>query len=350
MDVIILTAGLALFLGAYLWWGFSSLLAESWQFFASVPKAKLEDGSWQGVNFTYYGFFIAVAYTFALVSCLFLMGASGMGRGPAWITVIGVFAACMPASKVVAAVVEKKKHTFTVGGAFFVGILLAPWVSWGAGIAFKNGGGNDFVLASCAALSVAYAFGEGMGRLSCISFGCCYGKPVESLSPIWRRIFSRAAFVFHGKTRKIAFAHGLDETPVVPVQALTAVIYCLSAVAGVFLFLLGHYTAAFWETVFITQLWRFGSEFLRADYRGEGKVSAYQYMALLGLGYAFLLPFVFPAPPQPAAPAVAAGFNALWNPAAILAFQAIWIVVFLRYGKSTVTGSTLKFFVRTERI
>jgi hypothetical protein len=30
----------------------------------------------------------------------------------------------------------------------------------------------------------------------------------------------------------------------------------------------------------VTQVWRFLSEFLRADYRGSGRISAYQVMAL----------------------------------------------------------------------
>lgn len=349
VDILMLTLALTVSVGAYLWWGFSRLSAEKWQFLASVPGTKLDDGSWQGTNFTFYGFFIAVSYTAAIVACLFLMSAAGMGQRASWLTVTGVFAFAMPASRLVARLVEKKAHTFTVGGAFFVGILIAPWVSWGASLAFKTGNGSENVLAACAALSIAYAFGEGMGRLSCISFGCCYGKPVESLPPFWRNVFGKANFVFHGKTRKIAFAHGLDETRVVPVQAMTAVIYCLSGVAGVWLFLTGHYTAAFWETILITQVWRFASEFLRADYRGQGKISAYQYMAVLGLLYAFLLPLVFPSSSLPSSHPVSSGFRAIWNPSAILAFQAIWIMVFLRYGKSTVTGSTLRFFVHTER-
>jgi hypothetical protein len=40
----------------------------------------------------------------------------------------------------------------------------------------------------------------------------------------------------------------------------------------------------------------------------------------------------------------------LWNPAALLFCQALWLAVFLITGRSMVTGSTLSFFVRSDRI
>ena len=80
-------------------------------------------------------------------------------------------------------------------------------------------------------------------------------------------------FVFSGKTKKIAYAHGLDGQKVIPVQALTSLIFCASGLAGVYLFLEGHYQTAFLQAVVVTQFWRFVSELLRADYRGEGKIS-----------------------------------------------------------------------------
>ena len=56
---------------------------------------------------------------------------------------------------------------------------------------------------------------------------------------------------------------------------------------------------AFVITIAVTQLWRLYSETLRADYRGGGEVSVYQWMAVAGVVYAavggFLLRAIGPA-------------------------------------------------------
>lgn len=51
-----------------------------------------------------------------------------------------------------------------------------------------------------AAMAVAYTLGEGLGRLGCISFGCCYGKAIDTCHPLVRRIFSKTPFIFKGAT------------------------------------------------------------------------------------------------------------------------------------------------------
>jgi prolipoprotein diacylglyceryltransferase len=86
-----------------------------------------------------------------------------------------------------------------------------------------------------AALATAYALGEGVGRLACISFGCCYGKPMDQVHPLLRRLFARHAFVFTGPTKKIAYADGLDGREIFPIQAVTATLYCAAALAGAYL-------------------------------------------------------------------------------------------------------------------
>ena len=62
------------------------------------------------------------------------------------------------------------------------------------------------MLETMGAIFIAYAFGEGIGRLACISFGCCYGKPLSECNPLIERIFQRWNFAFQGKTKKIAYA------------------------------------------------------------------------------------------------------------------------------------------------
>jgi len=200
-----------------------------------------------------------------------------------------------------------------------------------------------------AALSVSYAFGEGIGRLACISFGCCYGKPLSVCHPLIQHLFRKRNFIFSGKTKKIAYANGWDGEPVLPIQAVTAVIYCGAGIAGVYLFLNGFYAAAFLESLIITQVWRSISEIFRADFRGDRKISAYQVMSLSAVIYAVVM-VLLQSEASTATPNVLRGMGYLWHPAVILALQLLWAFVFLYTGRSRVTGSLVSFHVIRERI
>ena len=107
-----------------------------------------------------------------------------------------------------------------------------------------------------------------MGRLACISFGCCYGKPLDQLGPAARRLFEQFHYSFSGEMKKIAYGSGPDGAKVVPVQALSALVLVSSGLVGVLLFLNSCYAAAVLVTALVSQLWRAYSEELRADYRG----------------------------------------------------------------------------------
>jgi hypothetical protein len=340
----------AIFLALYLWWGFRCLPAERWQILATVPSAKAEPNGWQGVNFTWYGLLTANAYLVAVGVLLVLMGSVGVPPLGTAILAAVMLACCVPASRLVARVVEKKAHTFTVGGAVFVGILITPPVivlinrTVGQALSF-----HIPVMAAYAAIAIAYAFGEGLGRLACISFGCCYGKPLSSSSPLLRRIFSGRCFVFFGRTKKIAYAGAMEGTEVIPIQAVTAVLYTGCGLLSAWLFLGAHYSAAFLAATVFTQAWRSFSETMRADYRGAGRISAYQVMGMIGVVYAAGAALIL-AEPSLAPPEVAAGLANLWNPALILFLQGIWLAIFLHTGRSTVTGAVLSFHVHEDRI
>ena len=198
-------------------------------------------------------------------------------------------------------------------------------------------------------MSIAYTLGEGIGRLACISFGCCYGKPLADYSPLINKIFQRHNFIFSGKTKKIAYAHELDGQQVIPVQAITAVIYSLTGLAGCYLFLKGFTTAAFVLTLIVTQLWRALSEFMRADYRGEGKISVYQIMALIACLYGFLIVYIFNET-SAGTPDLVLGVAALWNPALLIFLLALWVAIFFYSGKSMVTTSLIEIHVLREKI
>ncbi|MGD2150864.1 MAG: prolipoprotein diacylglyceryl transferase [Desulfobacterales bacterium] len=343
-------AAIALIITVLFQRSFKSLPKEKWQIIGAIPKEKIDDNKWRGVNLTYYGFFNACAYVFATALFFVLLGALDIPMVIIFTISIALFSFCMPASKMVARIVEKKPSTFSVGGAFFVGIIIIPWMVWLIGATLGKHMGIDLQISSViAAVAIAYAFGEGIGRLACISFGCCYGKLLSDISPFFRRLFKNRCFIFYGKTKKIAYAHGYDNQKVLPIQGVTAVIFSVSGLLGLYFFFNGKYVAAFFVTVLVTQSWRFLSEFYRADYRGKHKISTYQIMGICSIPYAALIAVFFPTSISQI-PDVLKGLQAFWNPGVIIFLEILWLVTFLFTGRSQVTGSTLSFHVVKDKI
>ncbi len=335
-----------------LWWAFKKLPGEEWQILASLPVKKEEDGSWSGINLTYYGFFIANAYLTALTVYFMLLGSVGMDWKISTALVALLLAICAPAAGWVARLVEKKRHTLTVGGASFTGIVLAPWIAMipgHLGPMVNVGIGGFSPWAFLAALAIAYSLGEGLGRLACISFGCCYGKPLEESAPWVRRLFAHRTFTFRGATKKVAYAGGLENRPLIPIQAVTSIFYLLVGLAGMELFSRAMYAWAFMGVVTATQGWRFLSEFLRSDHRGRASLSDYQIMAALAPVYSLVWLFFLPDA-HTARPDLARGLASLWTPWTILFLQAVWIGAFHQTGRSRVTASRLSFHVHRDRI
>ena len=338
--------GCAACLAVVLLWSFRYLPEEKWQIIAAVPVKKDETGFWHGVNLTYYGFLVASAQSVAVSMFFVLMGALHVSHSDLAILSIGLLFVCILASKILAKIVEKKLNTFTVGGASFVGIILAPLILW-----IFNGLFHKFVpmLPFLAAVSVAYALGEGIGRLACISFGCCYGKPLSKIHPFLASFLKHICISFEGKTKKISYEAGLDNTEVVPVQAITSILCVSVGLLGTYLYLNEKYDLAFVLSIVVTQGWRFFSETLRADYRGKGKVTVYQWMSiiaiLVAIGFQVYLPQSMQNQPE-----LLKGLRQLWNPAWIIFIQVLWVAVFLYLGRSRVTSSTLAFNVRHDMI
>ena len=342
--IFVLALGAAL--AALLGWAFRTLPRDGWQIMATVPQRRQHSGAWVGANLTYYGLITASAGTAAIAVFLVLMAAVHAPPSTGLALVAAVIACCLPASKLVARVVERKQHTSTVAGAVFIGLLVAPLA-----IAAINAGASAPrapLAPAMAAIAVAYVIGEGLGRLACISFGCCYGKPVAHLGPRARRLFERFHFAFQGETRKIAYASGLEGIKVVPIQAITATLYVGIGLAGMLAFLQSRYRLAYALTILVSQVWRLCSEALRADHRGGGRISAYQKMTVIGIAYSLAL---LAALPQGGPPAdLLAGLAAMWNPLVIVALQLLWSIMFLATGWSAVTGSLLSFHVHRDRI
>jgi hypothetical protein len=340
--ILALTALLALVLR----WAFRSLPREEWQMLAAVPVEKRDCDDWHGVNLTYYGLLIAVSCAFSSAVALVLMGSVGI-PGRVGLAIIGVMlVVCIPMSRIVARVVEKRLHTLTIAGPAFLGIVAAPGIVWLADIVLEPLTGTRIpMLPVLAAFSVAYAMGEGLGRLACISFGCCYGKPLVECHPMLQRLLSRYGFVFSGKTKKISYESGLDGEPVVPIQAMTSSLFVGTGVVGIFLFLRGLFAESLIVTLTITQAWRIVSETLRSDYRGEGSWSAYQGLAAVAILYGVGIYFL--APRSTIDPAdLVQGLGSLWDPVVILLLQVVFAATFLWTGRSTVTESTMVFRIR----
>jgi len=350
MVNILFISAIALVIAVLFQQSFKSLPKEKWQIIGAIPKKKIDDNKWLGMNLTYYGFFNANAYGFATALIFVLLGSLEIPLVIIFTIVITIFVFCMPASKIVARIVEKKPSTFSVAGAFFVGIIIIPWVVWLIRETLGIQMGVDVqILTVLAAVSIAYAFGEGIGRLACISFGCCYGKPLSDVSSIFQKLFEKKNFIFRGKTKKIAYAHGYDNQKVMPIQAVTAIIFTASGLLGLCFFLNRNFIAAFFITVLMTQSWRFLSEFYRADYRGERKISAYQIMGICSILYAVFIAVFFPTAPSQF-PNILKGLQVFWHPEVILFIEALWIATFLFTGRSEVTSATMSFHVVKEKV
>lgn len=350
MTNVMFVGCLGAVLGAALLWAYRTLPGEGWQILATLPLHKDGSGHWVGVNLTYYGLITASATLVAVVTFLVLMGAIQVPLPATLAAVAAVLLTCIPAASVVAHAVEKKRHTFSVGGAVAVGLLVAP----GAVVLMNRvaGGGGLAIpmVPTLAAMGIAYVIGEGVGRLACISFGCCYGKPLSAVAPPLRGLFERFHMAFHGETKKIAYASGLEGIKVVPIQVVTAAVHFAIGLAGMLFFLEAYFAAALSATIGLSQLWRAASETLRADHRGGGKLlTAYQKLALGGAVYGLAVVPLFPSAGDIHAD-LAAGLATLWSPGVIVVLQVIWVALFLRTGWSMVTGSSLTFHVHRDRI
>ena len=349
MINIVFLSGLAALLFATLIWGIKTLPSERWQMIAAVPVAKTVDGAWQGINFTFYGFFSASANIFGVTLMIVLLSSVGTPLIAAVALIAGVMMICVPASRVVAKVIEGKPNTFTIAGAAFVAALVLPPAvlvvqqilrSW-----FNI---SLYVLPLLAAASISYALSESIGRLACLSFGCCYGVPLRDASPRLARLFRRYNLVFHGSTKKAAYASGFAEEPLIPVQPITSIVFALAGLIGLGAFLAGHFRLAAILPAVATWGWRAVSESLRADYRGASRISAYQVMAFIAVAYLVLILGLLPN--EGPLPSLLAGLTQATSTLVVILLQVCWVLLFLYYGRSRVTASTVSFHVVRGRI
>jgi hypothetical protein len=287
---------------------------------------------------------------FGVALLIVLLGALHVATTVTLALILAVLLLCLPAAKWVARLVEGKACTFTVAGAFFIGIFVTPAVLYSFNLVLPGIGLRPVpIVPALAAVMIAYAFGEGLGRLACISFGCCYGVSLSEAHPILQKLLGHRHFVFSGKMKKISYASGMEGMQVIPIQAMTSLVYILAGLGATFLFLKSNFAVAFIVTISLTQGWRTISETLRADYRGGGRLSVYQIMSILAICLVLALICLLPAE-HAITPDLPAGREAVWRPAVVLFLQGLWAIVFLLFGKSMVTGAEISFHLHHDRI
>jgi hypothetical protein len=344
--VVILAFGLL----ALIAWGVRTLPEERWQMLAAVPVSKSGDGSWRGLNLTFYGFFSATGTTFGVVVMLVLLGSVGMAITTIFSLAFLILLICVPASRLVAAAVERKQNTFTIAGAAFVATIVLPLLLLVVHPLASRFLHRDIpVLPTLASTVLAYVLAESIGRLACLSFGCCYGMPLSDANPRLARLFQKHNLTVHGSTKKAAYASGLAGEPLIPVQAITSVLFATSGVVGIGLYLAHQFRLAALIPALVSWLWRACSESLRADHRGTSHISAYQLMAIISAAYLVIVLLLIPSS-DAVVPSLGVALSQLFSVPVILLVQFMWVGLFLYYGRSRVTESTLSFRVVADRI
>lgn len=330
-------------------WSFRNLPDERWQFLAILPTPKA-GAEWLGTNITFYGLISAVAYAVSVGCFIFLCAAIDEPAWPVAVFIVCALTIAIPASRQVARWVEGGNANFTIGGALFATVLSLPLTiglaKWAANATTSQ---SLDALAMLAAAAISYTLGEAIGRLACLSFGCCYGKPLDQAGPLQRALYGRGATTYRGKMKKIAYASNLENTPVIPVQSIASVVLFGLFLAGLWLFWRQHYGAAFSVCLWGSQLWRIYSETLRADYRGKASFSAYQWMAVATCALATAGMLLIADSSNPA-PDFLRAWSVFSQLPVIVALQLLAALIVWYMGRSTVTGATVQLQLFREKL
>jgi Prolipoprotein diacylglyceryl transferase len=285
----------------------------------------------------------------ALLACdqlYVLVGAMGQPILPAATYVGLLLAVGIPASKFVARWVEGIPG-HTIGGAVFAVLmsalpamaitrLVANALAWPA---FDPG---VVIAAAC----IAYVLGEAIGRLACLSFGCCYGKPIDQCTSLQKALYSRFTETYRGRFKKISYASGLNDRPVIAVQSIACALLFSIFLVSLWLFWKGHIAASIVVSLGLSQLWRTYSEQLRADFRGRDGFTVYQAMALVGAFLSVVFAWIYGGSNATLIVASAyRGWIAATQAEVIVGSQLLAFVIVLYMGRSSVTSSRLELFL-----
>ena len=73
-------------------------------------------------------------------------------------------------------------------------------------------------------------------------------------------------------------------------------------------------------------------------------------MGLIGIGYCVIAYLMVSTGSTQRTIDLGEGVRNLWNPALIMALQALWAISFIRSGKSSVTGSMVTLCIHEDKI
>ena len=343
---------IGLFVASVCYYGIKKFPKGDHQFLASVPFRRNEDGTFQGFNITTYGLMNGIAYTFGTGVFLLLSSASNIPLPTIIPSVSVILLISIPASKIVAKFVEKKDNTFTISGGSFVGGVLSPIIFYiflylyhkDISIALSE------TLVLLGAVSTAYLFGEGLGRLGCLSFGCCYGRRVDTLKGGLKILFSKFYTKFYGDTKKVAYEGGIEGEKTVPVQTTAVIFFNSTALFSTILFLNRFFISSFLLSVISAQLFRFLSEFLRSDFRGDRKVTVYQIFSIIIICYSIVVACLLNSGGITPQINLEQGLSTFYNFWTLILLQTIFWITFMYTGISKVTYSRITFHVDKGRI
>jgi hypothetical protein len=339
---LIALAGFALFR-----WGFRNLTGEEWQIAFAIPAriSGSERQIWPAINFTFYGVFSSIAYGLSTLAFVFLIGASGQPLGPTAVFAGILLAVGVPASKWVARWVEGIPG-HTIGGAVFAVVVcsipamaITQWLT--RELAWPQFDAAVVVAAAC----LAYVLGEAVGRLACLSFGCCYGRPIAQSTSLQKALYSRLTETYRGRFKKIAYAGGLTDRPVIAVQSIACAVLFAMFLLSLWLFWKGMLAASIVVSFGLSQLWRAYSEQLRADFRGREGFTLYQGMAIVAALLSIVLAWMYASGVVAPTPSAYLGWKAVAQLEVILVCQALALLILFYMGRSSVTSSRLELLL-----
>lgn len=327
-------------------WGFRNLTDEGWQIALAVPaRTNSQEGRfWPAVNFTTYGVISSIAYGLSTLMFIFLIGATSQPLLPAVVFVGMLLAVGVPASKLVARWVEGLPG-HTIGGAVFAVLVAAipamALTQWLARTLQWTGFDAATVIA---AACIAYVLGEAIGRLACLSFGCCYGRPINECTSLQRALYSGMTETYRGRYKKIAYAGGLTDRPVIAVQSIACTVLFAIFLVSLWCFWKGRIGVSTVIALGLSQLWRAYSEQLRADFRGREGFTVYQAMAIAGALQSLLFVYLF-TPHATMVVSAHRGWLAVTQAEVIIASQLLAALILFYMGRSSVTSSRLELLL-----
>lgn len=324
---------------------FRILPGEKWQFMAALPIRKKASGRFESKNITWYGFFTATSIVYAVILMFLFATSCDINAEQISVFCATILAIAIPSAKLIAAIVEKRKGTITIGGAAFAALLFAPPAAYAINMFNERTGASGILLSS---MAIAYIAGEGFGRLACLSFGCCYGKKITECGYTAQKIFANLYFTFNGALKKSSYDGKSNGKKLIPIQGITAIFLSSAAVTSSILFFSNHMKASFLTAICCGFGWRFLSEFLRSDHRGSSQITHYQWMSILAVIYCIAVSFLIGFDSSNY-PDLSKSLPVLSDVKFILVMQFLWLFAFLYTGVSTVTKSEIQFYLDKKR-